>query len=225
MLHQEEDNSLPDANNVSSKCWSILSCRNDMKSIRMDDIWQKLVANIIGIELRNRLESNGYKIKIIKNVNEVLGSKDKMPDSDELILGIGFSRGTALIEVKLVLNEKILFGIQIQGKAYKRLLEVVVDDYDWEADLNNFKEMFRHNGNICEPETNGVFDDELAPKEDYKVKKYQNVPKGFGGYSGKFICQWKNINDTATVGQVIDAVLADIKKAKNIKSQNYSYKQ
>lgn len=221
MLHQEGDNSLPDANNVSSRCWSILSCRKDMKNIRMDDIWQKLVANIIGIELRNRLESNGYKIKIIKNVNEVLGSKEKMPDSDELVLGIGFSRGTALIEVKLVLNEKILFGIQIQGKAYKRLLEVVVDNYGWKADLGYFKGMFRYDDDEWKPKTNNIYDEELAPKDNHEVKKYKDVPEGFGGYSGKFICQWKNIKDTATVRSVIDAVLADIERAKEIKVAKY----
>lgn len=221
MLHQEGDNSLPDANNVSSRCWSILSCRKDMKSIRMDDIWQKLVANIIGIEVRNKLESNDYKIKSIKNVNEVLGSKEKMPKSNEIILGVSFTRGTALIDVLLVLNEKILFGIQIQGNAYKRLLEVEQEDYVWTTDLSNFEGMFRYNGSEWVSKTNYIFDNELAPKESHEVKKYKNVPKGFGGYSGKFICQWKNIKDNATVEQVIDAVLADIKKAKEIKSNKY----
>lgn len=223
LLHP--NTTLPSSSEVEKTEWSILSCRKDMKSIRMDDIWQKLVANIIGIKLRNRLESKGYKIKSIKNVNEVLGSKEKMPNSNEIILGIGFSRGTALIEVKLVLNETILFGIQIQGKAYKRLLEVVVDNYKWETDLGNFTGMFRHNPGKWKPETCEIFDDGIAPTENHVVTNYTNVPTGFGGYSGKFICQWKNIKDTATVGQVIDAVLADIKKAKNIKSQNYGYKQ
>lgn len=225
MLHQEGDNSLPDANNVSSKRWSILSCRKDMKSIRMDDIWQKLVANIIGMELRKRLEKNKYTTKSIKNVNEVLGSKEKMPYPNEIILVVGFTRGIALIDVKLVLNEKILFGIQIQGNAYKRLLEVVDDNYIWTTDLGNFKGMFRHNGNKWETETNDVFDDELAPKENHKVNKYDKVPEGFGGYSGKFICQWKNIKDTATVESVIEAVLDDIEKAKNIKINKYGQKQ
>lgn len=225
MLHQEGVNSLPDAKNVSSRCWSILSCRKDMKSIRMDDIWQKLVANVIGIALQKRLEDTNYTTKSIKSVSEVLGSKEKMPNPNEIILSIGFSRGTALIDVKLVLNENVLFGIQIQGNAYKRLLEVVDDNYDWKTDLGNFKGMFRHGPDKWEPETCEIFDEELAPTENHVVTKYTNVPKGFGGYSGKFICQWKNIKDTATVKEVIDAVLADIEKAKKIKAAKYVAKQ
>lgn len=220
LLHS--NTTLPSSSEVEKTEWSILSCRKDMKSIRMDDIWQKLVANVIGIALQKRLEDTNYTTKSIKSVSEVLGSKEKMPNPNEIILSIGFSRGTALIDVKLVLNEKILFGIQIQGNAYKRLLEVVDDNYDWEADLGNFKGMFRHKCDKWEPETCEIFEEELAPKEEHKVKKYQNVPKGFGGYSGKFICQWKNINETATVKKVLDAVLADIIKATEIKSIKYN---
>lgn len=216
---------LPSSSDVEKKAWGILSSRKDMKEIRMDDIWQKLVANVIGIELRNQLELKGYKIKSIKNINEVLGDERIMPKQKEIILGIGFSRGTALIELKLVLNQNILFGVQIQGKAYKRLLEVVDDNYEWETDLGNFVGMFRYKNNQWNPETNDIFDDELAPQKEHEVKKYNNVPKGFGGYGGKFICQWKNITNTATVDSVIAVVLADIKKAEKIKSEKYASKQ
>ena len=58
-----------------------------MKEIRMDDIWQKLMANIIGIQLREELskELKGYNIINEKKVSDVIGDSPKINKGETLV--------------------------------------------------------------------------------------------------------------------------------------------
>lgn len=191
------------------KKWKEVLCSDpDLRAIRMDDIWQKLVANLILTELRNKANS--------------------IDNSKIATIAAGYSRGTALIEIKIHLgsdkNGPCSYGVQIQDGLYKRFLESYNDivvkgsDKDREiyykgkltelASLNLFrydKGNWFYGGKPCK-------DEDICPGAD-KIGKAGM--KGFGGYGTTFLAQWKKINDTATVDDVLLQIIEDCKKLCN----------
>lgn len=209
----------------TDKPWNKVLCPNkELLSIRMDDIWQKLIANLILSELRQR----GITEKLVANDSKyVVGIKAedflKNYQKGDVLVGAGYSRGTALIEIKIHLgsdeNDPWSYGVQIQDGLYKRFLESYNDivvkgsDKDREiyykgkltelASLNLFrydKGNWFYGGKLCE---------NISPSVD-KIGKAGM--KGFGGYGTTFLAQWKKINDTATVDDVLLQIIEDCKK-------------
>ena len=210
----------------TDKPWNKVLCPNkELLSIRMDDIWQKLIANLILSELRQR----GITQLVAKDSEYVVGIKAedflKNCDKGNVLVGAGYSRGTALIEIKIHLgsdkNGPWSYGVQIQDGLYKRFLEsyndIVVKGSDTDrvniykgkltelASLNLFrydKGNWFYGGKPCK-------DEDICPGVD-KIGKAGM--KGFGGYGTTFLAQWKKINDTATVDDVLQQIIEDCKK-------------
>lgn len=209
----------------TDKPWNKVLCPNkELLSIRMDDIWQKLIANLILSELRQK----GRTEQLVEEDSEyVVGIKaeDFLENyqKGDVLVGAGYSRGTALIEIKIHLgsdkNDPWSYGVQIQNGLYKRFLEsyndIVVKGSDTDrvdyykgkltelASLN----LFRYdNGNWLD---GGKLCRDICPGAD-KIGKAGM--KGFGGYGTTFLAQWKKINDTATVDDVLLQIIEDCKK-------------
>jgi len=223
------ENALPSFDNILDCNWEILSCRDDFKQIRMDDIWQKLVANIIGLQIQKQIKETFEGITVWKNkdIYEILSLDNNSIKCGDIIVGVGFSRGTALLDVKLKLDKEIVFGIQIQGNTYKRLLEVAKSDNSpsWDEDLKNFSGFFRIGEqskwkDAIQKGKKSIFenDEEISPKPSNERK---GRPKGFGGYGNTFICQSKQINCSVNVKAVLYAVIADIKRADKVRKNSY----
>lgn len=209
----------------TDKPWNKVLCPNkELLSIRMDDIWQKLIANLILSELRQR----GKIKQLVEEDSEyVVGIKAedflKNYQKGDVLVGAGYSRGTALIEIKIHLgsdeNDPWSYGVQIQNGLYKRFLEsyndrVVkgsdtdrVDYYKGKltelASLNLFrydKGNWSDGGKLC---------GDICPGA---AKIGKAGMEGFGGYGTTFLAQWKKINDTATVDDVLLQIIEDCKK-------------
>ena len=185
-----------------------------MKQLRTDDIWQKLVASRIASLIESRLKEAG-KNACFNN----LGTKELLQNGvqkDTIYISIGFSRGTALIDVKRRIDDKCIYGVQIQNGYYKRVLESVssivaqVGSYqlftyylNQRMFSNKFNQSFQSwNGNSKNIFTSQV----IHPKASHVC---QAGLKGFGGYGNTFIYQSKVIA-SSSISDVVDEIVADI---------------
>ena len=208
---------------ITNKEWTkTLAPNDDLKPIRMDDIWQKLIANLILIELCKEGKKKGL---LPSNKDYSVGTKTeefiKLTDPDIVHVGAGLSRASGLVEIKINIGDGCVFGVQIQGGLYKRLLETTKKRLPtntsgqiayYTPKLNVLSDMFRLNQNGVWNFTPNIFDNSqpLYPKWTNTKAGLQ----GFGGYDNTFIAQWKKISKDATVGEVIAAMIEDCKKVR-----------
>ena len=211
------------------KNWKEVLCPDpDLRAIRMDDIWQKLVANIVLKQLRAKGVDEGLVEGDSKYVVGIK-AKDFLENGEpgQVLVGAGFSRGTALIEIKIHLgsdkNGPWSYGVQIQDGLYKRFLESYNESvvkgsvkdrgniYKGKltelASLNLFRydnRKWSYGGKPCENE-------DICPGAKKPGKAGM---KGFGGYGTTFLAQWKKIEETATVEEVLQQIIDDCKKVK-----------
>lgn len=220
-LNQKLSQSITD--NITDKKWTeTLATNKDLKSIRMDDIWQKLIANLILIELCNEGKNKGL---LPSNKDYSVGTKTenfiKLEDKSVVHVGAGLSRASGLVEIKINIGDDCVFGVQIQGGLYKRLLETTkkrlptntTDQRDYYTPkLNVLLDMFRLKKNGVWNVRPSIFVNStpLYPKWENKKAGLQ----GFGGYDNTFIAQWMKIPDNATVRDVIAAMIEDCKKVR-----------
>jgi hypothetical protein len=191
----------------------------------MDDIWQKLVANIILKQLRIA----GVGKVVTKDEDYKLGLKAedflRGPGKGEVVVATGFSRGSGIIDMKIHLEGGCLFGVQIQNGLYKRFLEAskgkVETDKNkritfYENRLEKFKDLnlFRYKTSQWKDAVDNVLTGDVSPKAN-KIGKAGL--RGFGGYGTTFLAQWKAIDDRATVENVINHIIADCSNVKNVK--------
>lgn len=211
---------LPTNENILDMEWSIMNSCDDFANIRMDDVRQKLVTGMICVQLINKL--GDANVFINRGINEILGEGKKdtsTPGKGSLFVASGFTRGTALIEIKKKLSDHLVVGIQIQGKMYKRLLETT-DNYIsnnqdfWKKILPGyykagfFRDVIKRGQDWRMTVNKGIFkDNSIAPKPSHNQGK---DIQGFAGYGRSFIYQSKVIKDDAFVEDVLDAVISDI---------------
>ena len=196
--------------------WSDMSCKM-MKQLRTDDIWQKLVASRIASLIEKGLNNVG-KNACFNN----LGTKELLQNgvqNDTIYISIGFSRGTALIDVKRRIDDKCIYGVQIQNGYYKRVLESVSSivgpdpcqlftDYLKNGMFSNkFNyQSFNPSFKWYDSNPNIFTSPEIHPKASHDC---QAGLKGFGGYGNTFIYQSKEI-DSSSISDVVDEIVADI---------------
>ena len=221
-----------DSNVLLTKKWKEVLCPDpDLRAIRMDDIWQKLVANIILKQLRIA----GVRKVVNEDKDYKLGLKaeDFLDDSGkgEVVVAMGFSRGSGIIDMKIHIGDKCLFGIQIQNGLYKRFLEASKGEVEtdentritfYEKKLEKFKDLnlFRYKTSQWEDAVDNVLAVDVSPKakKDGTFKKGNAGLEGFGGYGKTFLAQWKYIDENATVEDVINHIIEDcLNVKKNVK--------
>ena len=209
---------------ILKEIWtSILSSNSELVAIRMDDIWQKLIVNLIAVRFCEFAESFCEKYKkecVFSNDAKTFIGNNNL--KDKVHVASGFSRGTGLFEVKIKIDDECLFGIQIQDGYYKRLLETTEDKLKpsaasfYEDRLKRLSGMFQFQlSNLSStwnnPQGCNIFnpDDEIHPTDKRKNRVFDN----FGGYGNTFICQSKKLSSVCTIEDVIKAVIIDIESA------------
>ena len=209
---------------TSGKWTSTLAPNDDLKPIRMDDIWQKLIANLILIELCKK----GIAENLVTSPDQYsVGTKTEefveLQGKPVVHVGAGLSRASGLVEIKINIGDDCVFGVQIQGGLYKRLLETTKKRLPtntsgqiayYTPKLNLLSDMFRLNPNGVWKFTPNIFDNSqpLYPK----WKNTKAGLQGFGGYDNTFIAQWKKISKDATVGEVIAAMIEDCMEVRKL---------
>lgn len=213
----------------TDKPWNKVLCPNkELLSIRMDDIWQKLIANLILSELRQRgktekLVANDSKYVVGIKAEDFLENYQK----GDVLVGAGYSRGTALIEIKIHLgsdeNGPWSYGVQIQNGLYKRFLESY-NDIVVKGSATDRKKIYK--GKLTElaslnlfryDNVNWFYGGKLCKDVDIcpgAKKPGKAGMEGFGGYGTTFLAQWKKIEETATVEEVLQQIIDDCKKVK-----------
>lgn len=210
-------------NDILEEKWtSILSSDKDLVAIRMDDIWQKLVANYIAVCFCEKYQREYQRVCVFGNDAKTFIEDVNGDLKDKVHVASGFSRGTGLFEVKIKIDDECLFGIQIQDGYYKRLLETTEDKLKpsaasfYEDRLKRLSGMFQFQlSNLSStwnnPQGCNIFnpDDEIHPTDKRKNRVFDN----FGGYGNTFICQSKKLSSVCTIEDVIKAVIIDIESA------------
>ena len=216
-----------DSNDLLKKKWKKVLCPDpNLRAIRMDDIWQKLVANIVLKQLRAKVVDKVNKGRVKDDSEYVVGLKAEdfleKGNTRPVLVGAGFSRGTALIEIKIHKGD-YFFGVQIQNGLYKRFLEapkVEKGKTFYEGILKEFKDLnlFRYNtlqwNSNWMNDVDNVLTGDVSPKakKDGIFKEGNAGLEGFGGYGTSFLAQWMEIKDDATVEKVLQQIIDDCKK-------------
>lgn len=229
-IYSKLNNLKPDV--LLKKKWKEVLCPDpDLRAIRMDDIWQKLVANIILKQLRiageGKVVTKDEYYKLGLKVEDFLGGSG----TGEVVVATGFSRGSGIIDMKIHIGDECLFGVQIQNGLYKRFLEaskkqVETDEKTrilfYEKKLEKFKNLnlFRYKTSQWIDAVNNVLTGDVSPKakKNGTFKKGNAGLEGFGGYGKTFLAQWKYIDKDATVEDVINHIIEDcLNVKKNVK--------
>lgn len=189
---------LPINNLLGCKWTEILSSKPELVAIRMDDIWQKLVANIIASFYHERQKTD---------VVFGLDCEEFLKDGDgKLHVATGFSNSTASFEVKVKMDDDCLFGIQIQNGHYRRLLQTTKEKLTsdlFENEIKKIPKLFDNDELWSDP---NIWDGVLYP---------QDREKRFCSYGNDFKYQYKKLLGTCSVKDVLDAIDKDINYVKS----------
>ena len=195
---------------ILAKPWISIFVNKDLADIRLNDIWQKLIAYLIIYEFCS--QNPGYSYVVNTKAQDFITTHPVA----QIHVGAGFSRGTGLAEVKVHFGSDCLFGIQIQNGSYKRLLETtksIASKTFFEKKLEALPGMFNYKSHAWINPTNATTRFNIFDESDgiHPVRKSSKaIIPGFGGYGNAFICQWKKLSYNATVQEVLNAIKADI---------------
>lgn len=203
---------IPTGNDLLQIQWNKITSEKETKDLRIDDIYQKIYVSRIGAHLRNKLKIG----KEWCDVEQFLSSKDENYPVGSIILGVGFSRGSALLEVKIKLRGNLLFGVQVQDGQYRHLLETTTEYVknnpkeffeEWLNQNNKKLKFFRYND--TQWDTKSVPKGKVYPEKNHVQQ--QSKMKGFNGYKNTFIYQSVKISNDSTVDEICNAIIDDIK--------------
>ncbi len=182
--------------------------------LRIGDLQDKIWYSALFERLNDRLRKSGKGFKVIsgKDINDI---RDEGNCLNEVFTNWGFTHGLGLIEAKVKVTPNYVLLIQLQGKRYCRAIEWVTKkdlgcNGFWkrtqeEALIENLQ-FFQFDKNvsisypaICE-----------KAQESISMRKRSGKEGNFCKYGSRFLYQTKNIKDTATVSEVMDAVVKEL---------------
>lgn len=202
------DSNMP--NDIVNEKWDIVDGKNCLKTIRMNDIWVKLIGSNIVELLSTTLSKKGYNVWTDLSCKEILDS-NSIVKKGEVSVTCGMTRSTEFITINLKVSNDMLFNIQIQGGEYRRCIEMTDKDAKSKA-----------KGYIIEyAKTNCPFllDMFCLPPKTLTHDYYQNVTEGclypnskkiFNMYGEGFKYQHKRLKQDVVISDVIDAIISDI---------------
>lgn len=149
--------------NLACENWSIIDAPTCLKDLRIGDIWEKLIANLVVQELKNKL---GPRCVVLNK-----GAKDlfdTMVASKTISLLAGFSHGTAVVDVKYKQSNDLIYGIQIQNGQYRQYVEFANKSLTSSTVLKT-----RIHANVF-----GSFSGKSCKFGDTFLYKYEEIPNG-----------------------------------------------
>lgn len=180
----------PILTSLPTENWTIINAPDCFKKLRIGDIWEKLIANLVVLKLKSELETK-LKTKLLSIVlnkgakDLFVGTKKVPPHSVGTIsLLAGFSRGTAIVDVKYKKSKDLIYGIQIQNGQYRQYVESASKKSSLSTDLNN-----RLNGKLV------------------RSLKFSGPCK----FGDTFLYKYVEIPNGTTVKEVLKEIIDDIK--------------
>lgn len=201
-----------------------------VKSLRIDDLHQKLrysgMLERILEKIQNEFEWPEEKFIFGKNTGDILlgekigknkRNKDTItPSFSEIYVGTGMSNAQGYFELKIKVDDKTLFTIQVQGNQYRRAIERVTEknenfktNISWlkgkESCLHKF---FATDGDTLKYPEYG-YATAFGIQSPYRSNS-KDGQDGFCRFGDWFIYQYVLINDVY-IHELIDGVITDIK--------------
>lgn len=149
--------------NLACENWSIIDAPTCLKDLRIGDIWEKLIANLIVLELKKKLGSPNVELN--KSAKELFGTKVSV---GTISLLAGFSHGTAVVDVKYKQSNDLIYGIQIQNGQYRQYVEFANKSLTSSTVLKT-----RIHANVF-----GSFSGKSCKFGDTFLYKYEEIPNG-----------------------------------------------
>lgn len=194
------------------------------RSIRMHDIWQKLVMSklVFDVEAAFKIANTGKNIKLFSEDEKIFMNNpySALPAQD-IYIGTGYGSSGAYLEIKYKIDQNHAFIVQIQNNCYRRGIlydKSCGNQFSW--------------SNLPTPSGTNTLDDFFVPNTSipYVFKKFK-YPKGRKGsgtfliinkYKYKFNSFGANTNariyflyqyvifDKAEIGEMIATIVSDI---------------
>lgn len=198
------------------------------RSIRMHDIWQKLVMSklVFDIETAFKNANTGINIKLFSEDEKIfMNNPNSALPAQDIYIGTGYGSSGAYLEIKYKIDQNHAFIVQIQNNCYRR--GILYDKscgipFSW--------------SNLPAPSGTNTLDDffvQYTPPQKTSITygfgfKYPKGRKGSGTfliinkYTYKFNSFGANTNariyflyqyvifDKATIGQIIATIVSDI---------------
>ena len=209
---------------------------NPFSSLRVDDIWQKLVADKIDSMIAKELHNRQNSLNIIHAGLWDQQQKDKyIYQVGEIVHGADYTRSSGVFTVRIMLQDGYSFNIQVQNGQYRRCLEYwghkkgdknTYKDVALEFDILNpphqlsfLKKYIRFDDDVSSSFKYPSFTKDSQPPLPIKkvgipanTKIYEATPeqRGFCKFGYIFIYQYWQIDDMVTIDQIIDAICNDI---------------
>ena len=163
-----------------------------LQSIRIGDVYQKLRCEALAVMLHERL------LKTYPG-HAHIGVPAEKRIVDDIYIGYGMTNSNGLIEASLVIAPGLFLTVQIQGLSYRKM---VAGYAGYQGNSRDIAQRLR--------EKKLWFDFSNIGKG---LGEYPRGDKGFNGYSNVDFYRSVTIPDDTTVGNVLGAVVSDIKGA------------
>lgn len=85
-----------------------------LESLRMNDVWKKLLMQVVAEEVRDKITTSRTIITQNKSDKDLFDLKDPF-----IYIGVGYSNGNAILDIKLSVDKDKMYAIQLQGKDYR----------------------------------------------------------------------------------------------------------
>lgn len=180
---------------------ALISDHEKLKSLRIDDIWQKLFISKVAEYLKKQIE---YNIRDYEVTTEFLGTGIYSDNRNLIVVGSSYSNGCAILEVSLHrANAEYTYVVQIQSGQYRHCVCFKnIDNTDREARIK-----------ALPSEIKGKFEENSFPVNIFADTDLYPSDSKFNKYTESFLYRYKKINNDKTVKDIVCAIINDIKEA------------
>lgn len=181
------------------------------KELRIQDLFDKVWFSQLGQYAADEISKNDFKCDWDK---ESLAKRifKETPSNELIYLNSGYTLrgGGGLLDIKILVQEGIILGVQIQGDVYRRIIE-----YDKEIDLNQYDWLFdlKSNGKYGPEEKKENFKDfeNNGQWKYYPDRKESN----FLQFGSNFKYQQLEIGRDISIETPVKLIIRDIKLIKS----------
>lgn len=199
---------LPFSNNIGQYC-----------ELRINDVYQKIIYSKLLAAIVREL---GLPVEHLSDPHKIF-SKTMEKSKGFIFVNSGLTNSQGLLELKVRVNEDTILLIQLQGRQYRRCVEIkprkrrdLESNRKWlcEKAPEGIRDLFsfsdKAEGQPKRPYPEGLSNNK-NPFRKHKVTDTNNKVNGFCKYGNCFIYQYVVIDDNVTVGTIIKAIVEDIR--------------
>lgn len=186
--------------------------KEHLYELRINDLQEKHRFSNLYAELKNTIKNRLNIEAIGDSSREEIFTKDHSAHVRNIFIGWGMTRAQGLLEAKIIVEDKVVLLVQIQGNQYRHCIELC-NKKSAEANWSYFSNhaltswFFRTNNDDSKP-FKSFMDSEL-PLEIRPDKTRKGKADGYNKYGNEFLYQSITIPKSATVSEVIDMVIYD----------------